>query len=362
MAPRKKSSRNRDNPSTVLVLFMVFFILLSIGLGVGTYYGYAGQKKLEEDAINARKEAKAARNAEDYYKFQALTARGAAGPLVKSETIDEPNDWMVAMEGFEDGSKFKEEKTRPAIEELVKAMKKELGWNAAEKKFATTWAEKVKKQEADLKNTQASLQLAMDQKKKAEADLLAVETKNETYWKDVKNDIEKKNAEVLAAAREKRKEMTDAQADNKKLEDQKEALQRQLEKIVRAKDKEIALMKETTNEQQARYAALKKQFDQQAAAVAAVSSSLVVGDFAGKWAGTLMRGGAVDLEIKADGTVYWSVPGIAKEIVPGVSRLEKDGENYVVSIQNQPVRLFLANDRRTLRLVGPGLEVTLNRK
>src|SRR5438874_490761 len=112
MAARKRSRGNPENPNTVLVIFMVFFILLSIGLGVGTYYGYAGQKKLEEDAASALKKAKAGRNRSDYYQFQALTARAAMGPLVKDENIDEPNDWSVLMEGFEDGSKFKEEKTR----------------------------------------------------------------------------------------------------------------------------------------------------------------------------------------------------------------------------------------------------------
>ena len=38
--PKKK--RDSSKPSPVLVIFLVFFILLSIGLGIWGYYGYAG--------------------------------------------------------------------------------------------------------------------------------------------------------------------------------------------------------------------------------------------------------------------------------------------------------------------------------
>jgi hypothetical protein len=33
-----------------LIITLVFFVLLAIGLGVGTYYGFAGQKDLEDKA------------------------------------------------------------------------------------------------------------------------------------------------------------------------------------------------------------------------------------------------------------------------------------------------------------------------
>ena len=49
----KKPVKKRDatSPNTALVLFLVFFVLLSIGLGVWGYYGYAGQKKLKESLV-----------------------------------------------------------------------------------------------------------------------------------------------------------------------------------------------------------------------------------------------------------------------------------------------------------------------
>jgi hypothetical protein len=361
MAARKRSAGSRDNPNTVLVVFLVFFVLLSIALGVTTYYGYAGQKKLEEDALNARKEAKAARNAEDYYKFQALTARAAQGPLTKNENVDEPNDFAVLMEGFEDGSKFKDEKTRPAIEELVKTMKKTLGWNATKKSFEVTWAELYTKQDRELKSVQASLQLAMDQQKKAREDLSGLEAKNEAYWKEMKNDFEKKNAQVLEAAKARTQAMDESFKKNDELFKETEKLKGDLDKLSRAKTRTDNENKATIAKLEERNTLLKKQYEELANATAKANADLQAGDFAGKWAGTLMRGGAVTLEINADGRVIWRVPGIAEE-VSGVSRLEKSGEKFVLSIQNQPVNVYLSSDRRSLRLAGAGLEATLNRK
>ena len=46
---KKPKKKDTTNPSTVLIIFLVFFVLLSIGLGVWGYYGYAGQTKLAED-------------------------------------------------------------------------------------------------------------------------------------------------------------------------------------------------------------------------------------------------------------------------------------------------------------------------
>jgi hypothetical protein len=92
------------------------------------------------------------------------------------------------------------------------------------------------------------------------------------------------------------------------------------------------------------------------------TSSLMVGDFAGKWSGSLPRGGTVEFDVRADGRVLWSVPSVG-QTVAGVSHIEKSGESYVVNIQNQQVRLYLSSDRRSLRLAGGGLDnTTLNRK
>src|SRR5436853_7919548 len=75
-----KKKRDSSKPSTVLVVFLVFFILLSIGLGVWGYYGYAGQEKLETAAKAANNKAKADRDFANYAMYMSNEARLAIGP------------------------------------------------------------------------------------------------------------------------------------------------------------------------------------------------------------------------------------------------------------------------------------------
>jgi hypothetical protein len=367
MAARKRSSRNRgnpNNPNTVLVVFMVFFILVSIGLGVGTYYGYAGQDKLKTDAINFNKEAKAAKNALEYYQFQALFSRAAEGGKLVEEPTDEKNTLLVAHDGFMDGSKFKDEKTRPEVEDLVKRTEAALTWNAGKKAFDTTWSELLKKRDADLKQAQADNGTLMAAKKAAETKLQDLQTKYDGNWTKLAADFKEGNAKLLEAARAKTAEMEEFQKANKQLADEREKLVDEGGKTKRIKDKMIKERNDKIAELEATIVSLKKEMQELAANQNAVSGSLMVGDFAGQWTGTLARGGAVDLDIKANGATIWTVPGIGQNARSGVSHLEKDksGDNYVVSISEQPVRLFLAADRRKLRLAGGGFDATLLRK
>jgi hypothetical protein len=64
---------------TGLVVFLVLFILLSIGLGVTTYLEWDGQKALESKAQEADKKAKDWNTDANYWKFLALTYRAYIG-------------------------------------------------------------------------------------------------------------------------------------------------------------------------------------------------------------------------------------------------------------------------------------------
>jgi hypothetical protein len=80
--------RGRES-NTGLVVTLVFFIILSIGLGVAAYYGFAGQAALTTEkttAVAAEKDMKAQR---DWYQFQAWTYRTYLG---QTEGFDKPLD------------------------------------------------------------------------------------------------------------------------------------------------------------------------------------------------------------------------------------------------------------------------------
>ncbi len=63
----------------MLVIFLVFFILLSIGLGVWGYYGYAGQEKLEAAAKSEVVKTKVAKELANYNLYLSNEARLAIG-------------------------------------------------------------------------------------------------------------------------------------------------------------------------------------------------------------------------------------------------------------------------------------------
>src|SRR5437868_9517711 len=150
--PKKK--RDSSKPSTVLVVFLVFFVLLSIGLGVWGYYGYAGQKKLKEDATTATKDKDAARLGEQYANTildEVLTAQGHdLGERVKTretarEEIDKnieamktaPKEGKPAFEG-----PFKEEKTFEAMVKMINENSTVLGYDKNTKRYATTYRDR----------------------------------------------------------------------------------------------------------------------------------------------------------------------------------------------------------------------------
>jgi hypothetical protein len=232
MAGLKKPVKKRDttNPNTALVLFLVFFVLLSIGLGVWGYFGYSGQEKLRQETAAEKKSTAAARLGEEYANFIAWDTRTALGhPLAENE----PNSYKAAMDAkvIEDGGKFKDEKTRAAIKKMIDDNRAELGWDGA--KYTTTYRDLVKKLKGDLGKSEAALNTAnkgLDSEKKRNA---AIEALYKTNYEKNKTAIETGNAETLKAAQAKTAEFESLRT--KFVEIQKE---------LENKDKEFAKEKE----------------------------------------------------------------------------------------------------------------------
>lgn len=216
MAGLKKPAKKKDttNPNTTLVLFMVFFILLSIILGVMGYYGYDGQNKLKEDAVKAKKNEEAAKLGERYWAFVARDTRMALGfPL-----IDDPNEleaWKSDREEL--NNKFKGEKTKDLVEKMIAENLKELG--EQDKKYATTYKDRLTKAAADLAAANANIAKLQGDLKKTRDDFLTLSTNQETYWKDAQARIAKGNKEALSASQKRSDETQEAFKQNQKLQE-----------------------------------------------------------------------------------------------------------------------------------------------
>src|SRR6516225_4767015 len=152
MAGLKKPVKKRDttSPNTPLVLFLVFFVLLSIGLGVWGYFGYDGQNKLRDAAKTEQDNTKAAKLGEEYAKLVA-SERGAALAL-DNEAFD--------AKSLEKDGKFSAEPTRAAVEKVMMDNRSDLGWDGT--KYKTTYQKLVSKLRKERDDSYVALKSAND--------------------------------------------------------------------------------------------------------------------------------------------------------------------------------------------------------
>jgi hypothetical protein len=234
-SPSKKK-RDSSKPSTVLIVFLVFFILVSIGLGVWGYYGYAGQEKLETAAKNEKTNSKAERELKDFHMFMGTEARTAIGPPgnPKDPIVDQDDAVYVAeiRKNFVDAnSKYKAATYGKYYEPMVKlvdALKEDLGgYDENTKKYNTTYREFVTKLNAELKSSSAQLATAHEELKASEKKLQDLQTKQEKYWTTALNKIREGNELALKESKEKTSAMEAQFALNLKLNQDIEELKKQ---------------------------------------------------------------------------------------------------------------------------------------
>src|SRR5258707_9623067 len=82
-AQRSRSSSGET--STVLIVFLVFSILLNLGLGVATYFGFQHDNALKTENETLKKDIKVREDWRDWYRFQALSYRAYMGLLKGDE-------------------------------------------------------------------------------------------------------------------------------------------------------------------------------------------------------------------------------------------------------------------------------------
>ncbi len=255
MAPGRKKAKSAagNNPSTALVVFLVFFILLSLGLGVWGYYGYKRADEKEKKGQDLAKSEAAAKLGQEWYQLQALWTKGVLGYDLQPK---ESNDLATLLSDLS-GPKFNGEAGKPAVQKMIEDDKKELAllpdgkWDPRAKRFPNTYREAYQRMKAerdkllkDKKDLEAKVAAAERREDKRDGD-------NKTAWTSLKDDVAKVNNNALKAAKDADARVQKAQGDLlkanedaatklKQAQEEYALAQKKLTQTLKEKDEEIA--------------------------------------------------------------------------------------------------------------------------
>src|SRR5580704_16877898 len=105
----RRSRSDSTNPNSILVIFLVLFILLNIGFGVWIYTLFQARDSWDKAAQEKDTQLKAANAAADWSKFKYLDFGNAIGIPEIVNKSDAVNDWRDNRKLFKEGGKFQGE-------------------------------------------------------------------------------------------------------------------------------------------------------------------------------------------------------------------------------------------------------------
>lgn len=214
-----------------LIVALVFAVLFVIGLGVATYYGYAGQEDLVKKEKDARTAETVAKKNRDWYQFLTGQYKAYLGVASKEDL----SELSVLRGRYESGAIGKGEKNFAENENAIKRLddKGNLGWNLGENRPATTATEKLLTLDAEIRDlrkkleaSQGEVKAALDAKRQAEEFAAAAAA-------DFKKSLAKLNADYVNLQAQRQKEFLDMrgafEGENKRVEETEKKMQAAIE-------------------------------------------------------------------------------------------------------------------------------------
>lgn len=155
------AAKRGEETKTPLIVALVIFVILTIILGVGTYFGFAKQQELVDAEKKAKDDARAKASSRDWHRLQNELLKSYIGhPLTKEDQDHLISQWS-AYEG--NSLRLEKEDNRADFDKLIQALNQPnaLGWDGDKKQPKKTFQELVKEKEqriTDLNNTKAQLE------------------------------------------------------------------------------------------------------------------------------------------------------------------------------------------------------------
>jgi hypothetical protein len=139
----------KGESKTGLVVTLVLFILLTLGLGVATYYGFAEQEKLTKEAKEAKNNAEIYKKEREWYRGQAWYYRAVIGKAQDIKAAD-LGTWKNQLDqgGMAAFKNPQPPEDKDSVSKLIRDdFDKKFGWNPQENRPLKTY-EQLLDQEA----------------------------------------------------------------------------------------------------------------------------------------------------------------------------------------------------------------------
>jgi hypothetical protein len=234
-----------ESKTQALIIALVCFVVLSLGLGVATYYGFAGQEELRKQAAEAKKEKDVQLRRGDWEQFQALSLKAYLGHNLTKED----QEALAALGKSYDAGKGnlgKDEKNYADGKSLLDRLSHDMGWDPKKQQPVDMFFQKKdslesengllrsqltkatedftkarEKLDAELKSTQASKEEADKALANSKVELANTQKEKSVAFATLQKTVEERDDEINDLKKEVNR-LQDAQATQKKKTDKRE--------------------------------------------------------------------------------------------------------------------------------------------
>jgi hypothetical protein len=230
----RRSRSDGSSPNSVLVIFLVLFILMNIGFGVWIYTLFQERDKWDNKAQEkeATIKAKTAEAEWNKYKFDELVNAIGIPEIVNKSDVAQ--GWNDQRKAFREAGKFQGETDADEFNRAIDFLQDKLG-RFGEGRYPKRFADLPDELRAQLDAKSKSLAEAEAKIKTFDASLRAEQAANAKEWAQLKQIVNKGNADSLA---ERQKQ----NADLKKAFDDNDELRGKIAALVDERDREVAKM------------------------------------------------------------------------------------------------------------------------
>ncbi|MBI3823780.1 MAG: hypothetical protein HY289_14010 [Planctomycetes bacterium] len=197
---KKKTKEKSGSPNIVLVIFLVFFVLVSIGLGIFAYYGYADQGDLRRAAKAATDAKNGEKVGKEFYKMLAYELAVGLGGKLDDKQLGQMTAHRLKFTNEPDGGDFKNEPDKEFARSLLEDLHKreKLGYVDQSGDFVDNYPTKFNDAEVAIKDLKSKAEVAIKNQQRYETLAKKLQDQVDAFQAKANQDITTHNVTQMA--------------------------------------------------------------------------------------------------------------------------------------------------------------------